>query len=119
MSSDPTVGVLGRATLDGSVVGQALLRFCADRSDVWEGTPSDLLSELRLKLSEEEARSRRWRANAQSLSRHLALAAPALRLAGIDVLSTTRGRDRLKVRWIVVTPPGTQGTQGTQDETTS
>ncbi len=74
-------------------VAVAVLKLMEDR-DVWHGTATELLDELRLKVSEETARSKKWPRSAQALSSRLRRAAPLLRNEGIDVQSR-RGRRRV------------------------
>ena len=92
-----------RASLEGSVVTAAIERLLStERDDIWAGTPTELFEILKLKVGDEDRRSRAWPKNAQQLSAHLTRIKPALAEIGIEAESGHRGRGTSKTRWITL-----------------
>jgi hypothetical protein len=104
-----------RLSLDGSIVASKLDDWLREQRGSWEGTPTQLHGLLKQRVAPDQLR--RFPANAQALSRHLTLLAPALRTEGISVEFTHLGRGKEKMRWLKITDAesGTEGTEGTQE----
>ena len=85
--------------LEHSVVGSALLDYCAVRRR-WEGTPAELFQMLATDVGQEMASSNVWPNTPSWLSRELRRIAPRLRTHGI---SMTFGRKHDQ-RWITISP---------------
>ena len=63
----------------------------------WEGTATELLSELDTKVKEDVRRGRRWPQNAIQLGSRLQRFTPPLKAAGVEVLQTRSGRARTRI----------------------
>jgi hypothetical protein len=70
--------------LESSPVAQAILRLMDNRT-VWQGTASELLTDLEPLTDEKTVRSKYWPGNARALGKALTRLAPDLRELGIDV----------------------------------
>ncbi|MBP2301954.1 hypothetical protein [Azospirillum picis] len=85
--------------VEADPVASAVLEVMADR-DVWNGTATDLLSDINLKVALEVSRDKTWPKDGTRLSNRLRRVAPALRSLGIEIvldLREGRGTERRRV----------------------
>ncbi|MCA9835698.1 MAG: DUF2249 domain-containing protein [Trueperaceae bacterium] len=71
--------------LEESLVSVAFQKFAESLSDPWEGSMSELLTNLESFISDNQRKTREWPKAANSLSMKLKRLAPNLRLVGIEV----------------------------------
>lgn len=79
--------------LDASPIAVALQRLMATQQQ-WQGTATELLTELAKLVDEKTAKSKAWVGNARSLGKALARLAPDLRGIGIEVTSHRTNQSR-------------------------
>ncbi len=92
-----------REALESSPLGAAVLRLMDDR-DSWEGTPSELFTELETMTDENTRKSKAWPGNVNWLSRRLVEVSSFLRKAGIEITDDRSNKTRhLKIVKNVVT----------------
>lgn len=83
-------------TLEASPVAQALRDLMVNNAAVWLGTATDLLKALEALTDEQVRKQKSWPSSARMLSNVLRRLAPNLRVSGIDVAFTKRGRQRTR-----------------------
>ena len=82
-------------TVTADVVAEAILAMVVEAND-WQGTASELLEKLNLRVSDQIKRSDQWPKAPNVLSNRLRRAAPGLRAMGLEVVEHDRARPR---RW--------------------
>ena len=87
--------------LDSDAVACAL-RELMDNRDTWEGTPTNLLEDLKQLVPEETRKQKFWPKAANSLSYRLRRAATFLRNTGIDLNLDERGTDGKRTRTVTI-----------------
>ncbi len=87
--------------IEADNVAVAIMNFVgADKPDGWEGTPTELLTELNSRTSEDIRKIRPWPTSPQKLGNRIDRIAPLLRGKGYTV-----ERNRSTVRTIIIRPP--------------
>jgi hypothetical protein len=83
--------------LEGSLIAEPLLRLAESKGE-FEGTTTDLLTELEALVGDEVTAQKAWPKNAKSLSAALTRVAANLRAAGVEVERLPRQKRRRRVR---------------------
>jgi len=81
-------------SLQDDLLGSTLMEFIADEPSLqWRGTPTELLSKLSFRVSQEARRSRAWPQNPIAMSKRLVPLIASLSSQGIEVIFE-RGKQR-------------------------
>jgi hypothetical protein len=79
------------AAIDASIIGPVLQAFMATR-DTWQGTSTELLTELERVTDDKTCHRKEWPGSARKLSGDLRRLAPNLRASGMDVAFSKSGK---------------------------
>jgi hypothetical protein len=112
---DEVVKVQNQATLDGSPVAQAIIKFMEDKEE-YTGTSSELHSKLKTvaaQLGVDVDRDKAWPKSARWLWRRIKEVLPLLVTAGIEA---TRGRDESAKQIALRKVPKNDGSNGRKHE---
>ncbi len=97
-------------TVTADMVAEAILALIEEVNE-WQGTASELLDKLNLRVSDQIKRSDQWPKAPNKLSNRLRRAAPGLRAMGLEVIEHDRDRP---IRWALRKPlQSTESTEST------
>lgn len=99
--------------LEASPVGQAILRFM-EYCQFWQGSATDLVTELEKLVDEKTLKSKYWAGSARSLGKAITRLAPELRALGVDISSEKGSGGRRIIKIIKLDKEGKETPQTPQ-----